>query len=559
MKYMILTASIVALQLCCIGVAQAEKTADNIDAESRKMMYFFGEAVRVKEQGKLDAAMDLLTECYYINKNEAAVWAEMADVYKRMGNIDKAIVMEKIAIKLDGSKEIWWKKKELAEMMLKSKRVDDAIEVYEDMSKEKPEVEEIDYRLAGLYLQRGKLDNCLEALKRLEKKIGTNEEVTLEIYHILQLKGEKKKARKEIEKLVSEAPMSVDRKIMMASVLMQDSAWTEAEKVLNEAMELDSTNVRVINLKLQLLRGCRREVEADSLIIKTMGSKDIDVNSKLVTVGKYWSERTKVETAERALAALRETHPNNAEVRAYAAAFYLMQRDGDKAEKELITLVKLDGDNVNGWKELIGLYIQQQDTTKALETCNKALEAIDMKDDRLGIKSSVDKADILMLRGLSLGMAGRDWQTITEAYDDALKELGATGDTIVKDMDRERELKCANLFMLKGDRYAMNNVLDMALKYYEASYRLNPNDPLLLNNFAYYSALNGGDLEKAERMVAKALAADGNNVAYLDTYAWILHLKGDGVMARMFIEQAMSKSGGKDATIMEHYKVIMDN
>ena len=42
------------------------------------------------------------------------------------------------------------------------------------------------------------------------------------------------------------------------------------------------------------------------------------------------------------------------------------------------------------------------------------------------------------------------------------------------------------------------------------------------------------DLDKAEEMSYKTVKAEPNNSTYLDTYAWILFVKGNYAEARLF-------------------------
>ena len=55
---------------------------------------------------------------------------------------------------------------------------------------------------------------------------------------------------------------------------------------------------------------------------------------------------------------------------------------------------------------------------------------------------------------------------------------------------------------------------------------LSPDDPLLLNNYAYFLAEGGSDLKKALRMAEKVMELDGDNPTYIDTYAWVLYKLG---------------------------------
>ena len=46
---------------------------------------------------------------------------------------------------------------------------------------------------------------------------------------------------------------------------------------------------------------------------------------------------------------------------------------------------------------------------------------------------------------------------------------------------------------------------------------------MVLNNYAYFLALEERDLERALRMAERAVEHSANNPTFLDTQAWILH------------------------------------
>ena len=75
---------------------------------------------------------------------------------------------------------------------------------------------------------------------------------------------------------------------------------------------------------------------------------------------------------------------------------------------------------------------------------------------------------------------------------------------------------------------------------YERVLRLDPRQLMILNNYAYHLATHKGDLAKAERMSEATIKEEPMNPVYLDTYGWILHLRGKDDLAKFFLERALS-------------------
>ncbi len=89
---------------------------------------------------------------------------------------------------------------------------------------------------------------------------------------------------------------------------------------------------------------------------------------------------------------------------------------------------------------------------------------------------------------------------------------------------------------------------------------LDPNNVIVLNNYAYLlTRQKNGDLAKAELMSQRALQREPNEPSYLDTYAWIMYLKGEYDLAYLFIKSAIDALGGQPISheIRQHLTAIL--
>jgi Tfp pilus assembly protein PilF len=80
---------------------------------------------------------------------------------------------------------------------------------------------------------------------------------------------------------------------------------------------------------------------------------------------------------------------------------------------------------------------------------------------------------------------------------------------------------------------------------------------LVLNNYAYFLALKGTVLDRAERMSRKTIEADPTNTTFLDTFAWIFFKQGQYGLAKIYIERAVANSEEPNKEILEHYGDIL--
>jgi tetratricopeptide (TPR) repeat protein len=143
-------------------------------------------------------------------------------------------------------------------------------------------------------------------------------------------------------------------------------------------------------------------------------------------------------------------------------------------------------------------------------------------------------------------------------YDDAVELCRKLADEFTAPANRPRV------------RYVLAGALWGAKKHAEAEVELRaileaePDHAGACNDLGYHLADRGRDLDEAERLVRRAIAADradrrrsgdpeGENAAYLDSLGWVLFRKGDLAGAREWLERAAAlPDGAADATVWDH-------
>ena len=119
-------------------------------------------------------------------------------------------------------------------------------------------------------------------------------------------------------------------------------------------------------------------------------------------------------------------------------------------------------------------------------------------------------------------------------------------------------VQMANFDAFLGDLYHEEGDEEKAFEAYERTLRNDPDNVLVLNNYAYYLAVKGQDLDKALEMSTKAIAAEPDNPFYLDTHAWVLYMKGNYKEAEKHMKKALKLLKEPDETYTKHYEAIMN-
>lgn len=113
------------------------------------------------------------------------------------------------------------------------------------------------------------------------------------------------------------------------------------------------------------------------------------------------------------------------------------------------------------------------------------------------------------------------------------------------DLVRRTQFLISNIHVQQGDIRKGEEILEAILVQ-------DPDDPSVNNDLGYLYADQGKNLEKAETMIRKAIAAEPENPAYLDSMGWILYKLDRFEEAAPYLEKAVEKVTGGDATILDH-------
>ena len=139
-----------------------------------------------------------------------------------------------------------------------------------------------------------------------------------------------------------------------------------------------------------------------------------------------------------------------------------------------------------------------------------------------------------------------------------MKEYGKAIETYEKTLARVDSAdveRRANLITGMGDTYSEMNDSAKTVDCYQRALELDPANSGALNNYAYFLAQRGQDLDHAERMAALAVKYEPDNANFIDTYAWVFFAKKDYNMALLYIKSAVEKD--EDNHLLEHYGDIL--
>ena len=115
-----------------------------------------------------------------------------------------------------------------------------------------------------------------------------------------------------------------------------------------------------------------------------------------------------------------------------------------------------------------------------------------------------------------------------------------------------------NCLSIIGDSWYATGQTRKAYKTYDQALRLDPGYCPVLNNYAWYLCTEKKKLAKAERMSLITVTREPDNPTYLDTYGWILYLRGKAGEAKPYFKHAMLYGGKDSAVILMHFSKVLE-
>jgi tetratricopeptide (TPR) repeat protein len=137
-------------------------------------------------------------------------------------------------------------------------------------------------------------------------------------------------------------------------------------------------------------------------------------------------------------------------------------------------------------------------------------------------------------------------------YDVAINSLEIGAEFVVD--NQNLLLEC---YSSLADVYHTTKQYKLSDEYYEKVLEIDPNNILVLNNYAYYLSVRKTNLEKAKEMSFRSNELEPNNGTYQDTYAWVLYELKEYELAKEWLLKALLNGSDKSAVVVEHYGDIL--
>ena len=532
MKYKIL---FLLLLGCTVwGFAQTMESEFANRPDKKQNAIYFSNGLQSKYRDDTEGAIRNFEQALRYMPNDAASMFELSEQYANADRIAEAFNMIEKAAQLDPENK--WYQLRLGQFYRNLDRYDDYIKLYEHLTSQYPDDLDMLSDLIDAYLITGNYDKALKKMDVLEQQIGDNEMITEQRLGIYKHMGNAKKLLAELEKLVKEHPDNLRYYSLLAKEYSENGKDKEALKTFEKIKELNPDDPYINISLLEFYEKNGDSEKAFNELLATIRNKNLDLGTK-TNIYEYWVQKNESssqlnEQARQCGEAFIETHPDDKIGYLVLGSYYTISENPLKAKEMYQKSLAIDSTDFYSWQNLIVSESRLENNQAVRDNAVKALKYYPMQPV------------FYWYAGVANAVLENDDEAITYLE----KGRRYTSD----------RLQMANFDAFLGDLYHQQGDEEKAFEAYERTLRNDPDNVLVLNNYAYYLAVKGQDLDKALEMSTKAIAAEPDNPTYLDTHAWVLYMKGDYKEAEKHMKKALKLLKEPDETYTNHYEAIMN-
>lgn len=365
-------------------------------------------------------------------------------------------------------------------------------------------------------------DKALEAFNRLEAANGKSVALSAQKVRAYMSKNDTSATVDEIEALAKSAPNDCYTAFYVGTIYNYLNRNDKALSYLDRAAELDSTIGAIYLTRADVYMAQGDTAAYDREMNMALLSPNLEVEQKMDIMRKYVTGMIADTTQYANLRALFDRlellHPGEAQLHDLYGSFLYTIKDYTGAAEQAGYSVALDADDEEAWTMLVQSSLLADDDSNVMAAGKDAMHRFPQN-----LFFPMALAQVLHADG-------------------KIKEAIAVVDSVT--IDEINNPKAVSRFIsFRGDLYTADADTVGALALYDKAVEIDPDNYMAMNNAAYFMALQGVDLDKAERYASAAVRGEQENPTYMDTYAWVFFRKKDYTMAKNYIDITLNLYG----------------
>ncbi|MCR5819646.1 MAG: tetratricopeptide repeat protein [Bacteroidaceae bacterium] len=502
-------------------------------AERRRIDYLYMEAAKQKMAENYAAVYDICRHLVQIAPDMAELHYDLGICELLLGKDSTAIFRLNKASELDPSNAHY--KEVISSYFLNRGEYSKALPALEDLSRLEPSRSDVLARLVQLYRAAGQTENAIRALDRIETLEGVIPSVAYQKFQLYQSLKKSDEAFECLEALCREYPNELSYRLTIGDQMLESGRTGEAKKIYEEVEALEPKNKGLQLSWLEFYRATGQDALFHAKRDSMLFGENTDEEIRLALLRDYISAEATQDSIGRqhindTFKRLSADYPNSLDLHQLHAAYLATYEKGnDSVFVDVMEhIITLDPTNTQAVFYLIQYYGTHKKFNQLEALCRRAV---------------INHPEELVCH-YYLGVAC--WQL--EKKEDALK---AFQDGIVQKTSESRPAMVADLFSLMGDVLHELGREKESYAAYDSCLTYQDDHVGCLNNYAYYLSLKEQNLDKAEEMSYRTVRISPENKTYLDTYAWVLFVKGRYIEAKAYMDKVVPPDSSDEALLSD--------
>ena len=521
---------VVTLAGCASSQQQRAGRALTFD-EQRQFNELYLSAVVAREKENEDSMYDYLERALAINPDAPEALFDMAILkFKRASAFDSTSAMQgdsmlRRAVELAPKNDYY--RETFADYLDQNGDAAGAIKAYEQLCADKPRTQYLS-ALVRLYEQTGDYRGAIGTLERMERVEGTAEIFTIEKFKNYLALQDTAGAYRMIENLCAENPNDLRYRVLLGETYQEHGEPERAKAIYDSVLAQEPANPYAQTAMAGYYKKMGQDSLYEAYVRAGLLNAETSSETRVGLLTQYVRDKWVAHDTAAALHMMNEAlqvpqkDAQVARLCLYSMGVYNVPRS--QLELPLRRVLEAEPDDYQSRLYLLQIYIA--DESRLDETIQLCQE---------GALYNPTKLVFYLYGGLGLHQQGKNAEAI-----ELLQRGGQHAD------DENDPDLASEVFEALGDVLHAQDRDAEAFEAYEKALKYKANNKLALNNYAYFLALKGQDLEKAEDMSRFAVESEPTNATYLDTYAWVLYKSGQYEKAKIYIDETMKYTTAED-------------